>query len=107
MTRHAPMERGDIDRLRRAVAELGERLSTSEGNKKKYDDVKPKFEELFGKLESGEISAAVQGRLSAFSHALEIGDTPALAKLKTEMQSWDWDNNKTWIMALKLVFPRI
>jgi hypothetical protein len=100
------MGMNELGLVRRALDSLMERTLAMDGNRKKYEDAKSKMEELYGKLERGEISPTVQAKLIGFGEALEGGDSNTLAKIKTEIQSWDWDMNKSWIMAIKLIYPR-
>ena len=101
------MNAGEVERLRRALSGLTERSLAADGNRKKYEETKTKFEELWTKLERGEVSPTVQAKLTAFAQALETGDAAVIARVKSDLQTWDWETNKGWIMALKLIFPRI
>ena len=100
------MNPGDVDQVRRAMTSLLER-SAADGNRKKYEESKAKFEELWARLEKGEVSPTVQVKLLAMAQALEAGDTVVLGRVKADLQTWDWETNKSWIMALKLIFPRV
>ncbi len=101
-----PMSPMDVEQVRRAVTSLVER-SVADGNRKKYEESKAKFEELWARLERGDVSPTVQIKLLAMAQALEAGDAVVLGRVKADLQTWDWDTNKSWIMALKLIFPRV
>ena len=101
------MNAGELSLVRRAFDGLNERALGGEGNKRKWEETRMRLEECYGKLEAGEVSPTVQGKVVTFAQALENGDVATLTKIKTEKQTWDRDNNKAWIMAMKLIFPKI
>ena len=97
----------DVDQVRRTMMSLLERSFAADGNRKKHEEAKAKFEELWARLEKSEISPTVQVKLLAMAQALEAGDAVVLGRVKADLQTWDWETNKSWIMALKLIFPRV
>jgi hypothetical protein len=97
----------DVDQVRRTMMSLLERSFAADGNRKKHEEATAKFEELWARLEKSEISPTVQVKLLAMAQALEAGDAVVLGRVKADLQTWDWETNKSWIMALKLIFPRV
>ena len=77
-----------------------------ETNRRKLDDLTKKNEELYEKLTSGQISSTTQEKLRDMCRAVEMGDYGTASRIRVDMSSTDWDRNKNWLMAIKMLLPK-
>ncbi|KAH7647951.1 hypothetical protein FG379_001013 [Cryptosporidium bovis] len=73
---------------------------------RKKMDAQKKFDELFEKLRSGNISDSVSSKLVNLCKSIQTGDFSTANKIHIDLSSTEWENNKNWLMALKRIIPK-
>jgi len=69
--------------------------------RRELDDASKKIGALLWKLNEGEISPSVGGKLQQMCAALDIGDYPTVGHVQVQMTTSDWDECAAWLTALK------
>lgn len=75
--------------------------NTSAVGKRKMGDVNKRLGQLFERLNHNDISAQACGKLLQLCTALDGGDFAAASDLQVALTTYDWDENSTWIVAIK------
>lgn len=71
------------------------------GKRKELDDASKKLGALLWKLNKGEVSPGVAGKLQQMCGALDMGDFGSVGHLLVQMTTSDWDECDPWLTALK------
>ncbi|CAE7256820.1 sec31 [Symbiodinium sp. KB8] len=74
--------------------------SSQDNNPKKREDVLKKLEELYTKLQTGQLKTATSQKVLQLAKAMEAQDYATAQKVQQEL-SVDWDTNKSWLMGVK------
>jgi hypothetical protein len=64
-------------------------------------EAETKLEELYRKLESGEMAASEAERVMAMTQAFSAGDCPTALSIQMELVKSAWEANKTWLPVVK------
>ena len=64
-------------------------------------EAETKLEELYRKLESGEMAASEAERVMAMTQAFSAGDCPTAMSIQMELVKSAWEANKTWLPVVK------
>ena len=100
-----PMSASDVGVVRRVLGGLVE-ASAADGNKRKYEDMRSKITDLISSCETGGLSISVQEKLLVLCRCVEAGDSGGANRVRIELSSSDWDANKNWLMAVKILLPK-
>jgi len=65
------------------------------------EDVNKRLGQLFERLNHNDISGQACDKLLQLCTALDGGDFAAAGDLQVALTTHDWDENSTWIIALK------
>jgi len=80
--------------------------ATQGGNVKKRDDIAKRLEELYGKLEVGQVKTIAGQKLIQVVQAVEAKDYAAASRVvQLELSKIDWEQNKSWVTGLKWLLP--
>jgi len=80
--------------------------SAQDGNMKKRDDIAKRLEELYGKLEVGQVKTVTAQKLIQVVQAVEAKDYAAAGRVvQLELSKIDWEQNKNWVTGLKRLLP--
>ncbi|CAE7266683.1 SEC31A [Symbiodinium natans] len=79
--------------------------SSQDNNPKKREDIMKKLEELYGKLQTGQLKTATSQKVLQLAKAMEAQDYATAQKVQQEL-SVDWDTNKSWLMGVKRLITR-
>jgi protein transport protein SEC31 len=69
--------------------------------RRELDDASKKIGALLWKLNEGEISPSVAGKLQQMCAALDMGDFATVGHIQVQMTTSDWDECAAWLTALK------
>ncbi|KAG7674441.1 hypothetical protein KSW81_000096 [Nannochloris sp. 'desiccata'] len=69
--------------------------------RRELDDASKKIGALLWKLNQGEISPSVAGKLQQMCAALDMGDFATVGHVQVQMTTSDWDECAAWLTALK------
>jgi len=93
-----PMPPHDLAHVRNVFTLLLD--SSQDNNPKKREDVLKKLEELYTKLQTGQLKTATSQKVLQLAKAMEAQDYATAQKVQQEL-SVDWDTNKSWLMGVK------
>lgn len=99
-----PMAAHDLAHVRNVLQMLLD-ASAQDGNMKKRDDIAKRLEELYSKLQNGQIKTAAAEKVLQLVKSVEAQDFASANRLQQELCSVDWDQNKTWLMGMKRLIP--
>lgn len=69
--------------------------------KREVEDSSKKLGALFWKMNMGEVSQSVAGKLLQLCQALDAGDFVTATHLQVSLTTSDWDECSAWLTALK------
>jgi protein transport protein SEC31 len=69
--------------------------------RRELDDASKKLGALLWKLNEGEISPSVAGKLQQMCAALDMGDFATVGHVQVQLTTSDWDECAAWLTALK------
>lgn len=72
---------------------------------KKREDIAKRLEELYSKLQAGQIKTAASQKVLQMVKSVENQDNQAAHKMLTELCQMDWDQNKNWLQGVKRLVP--
>lgn len=98
-----PMAAGDLQRVQ---ATLGMYLQGQSGNTRMYEDISKRLEELYAKLQSGNMKNTGQSKVMQLIQALEAQDFATAGKTHMELTQMDWTENKNWLQGVKRLIPQ-
>jgi len=64
-----------------------------------------RMEDLFTKLQSGQLKTSSSQKLLQLAQALDAQDGASASRLQQELLAVDWEANKFWLMGLKRLIP--
>jgi protein transport protein SEC31 len=99
------MQPHDLQSVRNTLGMLLE-SSAQDGNMKKRDDIAKRLEELYAKLQAGQIKTIASQKVLELVRQVEQQNYPGAAKLQQELMACDWELNKNWLMGLKRIVPQ-
>lgn len=99
-----PMPPHELQHVRGTLSTLLDVLAGQDPNPKKREDIAKRLEELYGKLQAGQIKTATSQKVLALVKAVEAQDHAASSRIQQELYQTDWDINKSWLMGLKRLF---
>ncbi|EEA06563.1 uncharacterized protein CMU_012370 [Cryptosporidium muris RN66] len=73
---------------------------------RKQADAQKRFDELFDKLKTGNITDHVSNQVVKLCQAMQSGDFVAAHKIHIDLSSSEWEHNKNWLMAFKRILPK-
>lgn len=79
--------------------------SAQDGNMKKRDDIAKRLDELYAKLQAGQIKTAASQKVLQMVKAVENQDFQSANRIQMELCTSDWDSNKNWLMGIKRLLP--
>lgn len=79
--------------------------SAQDGNTKKRDDIAKRLDELYVRLQSGQIKTVASQKVLQMVKAVEAQDYDKANKLQQELCACDWEQNKNWLMGVKRLIP--
>lgn len=97
-----PMAAADVQRVQ---ATLGMYLQGQAGNTRMYEDISKRLEELYVKLQTGNMKNAGQSKLLQLVECLERQDFVTAGKTHMELTTMDWTENKNWLQGVKRLIP--
>jgi len=80
--------------------------SSQDGNAKKREDIAKRLEELYGKLQTGQLKTAVSQKVLQMVKAVEAQDYTAANKMQQELCAVDWDQNRNWLQGVRRLIPQ-
>jgi len=80
--------------------------SSADGNQKKREDIAKRLEDLYSKLQTGQIKPQAAQKVLTLVKAIEAQDYPSANKVQLELCTCDWDQNKNWLMGMKRLIPQ-
>lgn len=98
-----PMAAGDVQRVQ---AVLGMYLQGQSGNTRMHEDISKRLEELYTKLQTGNMKNSGQAKVMQFIQCLEAQDFAAAGKTHVELTTMDWTENKNWLQGVKRLIPQ-
>jgi len=98
-----PMAPHDLTHVKNVFTMLLE--ASNESNPKKREDIVKRLEELYTKLQTGQLKTACSQKVLQLAKSLEAQDYATATKVQQELFSTDWDANKSWLMGLKRLIP--
>jgi len=99
-----PMPHHDLTYVQNVLSMLLE-ASAQDGNMKKKEDNAKRLEDLYSRLQSGQIKTAKAEKVLQMVKAVEAQDYVTATKLQIELCSSDWEANKYWLTCLKRLVP--
>jgi len=79
--------------------------SSADGNAKKREDISKRLEDLYVKLQHGQVKTAASQKLLQLVKAVEASDYPGANRLQMELFNLDWEQNKFWLVGVKRLIP--
>ncbi|KAF4663760.1 protein transport protein S31 [Perkinsus chesapeaki] len=107
-----PMAPAEVANCQRVLNQLLE-INCQDGNRRKREDLTKRLDELYTKLQSGDISETAQEKVKELCTAIDAQDFNAAKRivvgrlwgLPTDLSAHDWDHNKNWVMGLRRLMP--
>lgn len=79
--------------------------SAQDGNVRKRDDIAKRLEELYSKLQTGQMKTAASQKVLQLVQAVEQNDFASANRIQMELCTIDWEMNKGWLMGVKRLMP--
>lgn len=98
-----PMAPHDVTHVRNVFTMLLD--ASQDGNAKKREDISKRLDELYMKLQEGQLKTACSQKVLQLAKAMEAQDYATASKVQQELFSVDWDANKSWLMGVKRIIP--
>lgn len=98
-----PMAPHDVTHVRNVFTMLLD--ASQDGNAKKREDISKRLDELYMKLQEGQLKTACSQKVLQLAKAMEAQDFATVSKVQQELFSVDWDANKSWLMGVKRLIP--
>lgn len=99
-----PMAAHDLSYVRNVLTMLLDASST-DGNVRKREDNSKRLDELYAKLQQGQVKTDTAQRVLALVKAVEAQDYASAQKSLQELTSNDWDTNRNWLTAVRRIIP--
>lgn len=94
----------DLQRVKNVMGMLLD-ASAQDGNAKKRDDIAKRLEELYMKLQTGQVKTTSSAKVLQMVEAVEGQDYAAAVRIQNDLCSSDWDSNKVWLQGVKRLIP--
>lgn len=94
----------DLSYVRNVLTMLLDASST-DGNVRKREDNSKRLDELYAKLQQGQVKTDTAQRVLALVKAVEAQDYASAQKSLQELTSNDWDTNRNWLTAVRRIIP--
>lgn len=98
------MSPADLGRVQQALGALLQH-SAQDGNVRKRDDNQKRLDELYSKLQQGQMKPDAQQKVLQMINFLEGQDFVSAARVVKELSTMDWNMNKNWIMGVQRIIP--
>jgi len=98
-----PLPPHDVTHVRNVFTMLLD--ASQDGNAKKREDISKRLDELYVKLQNGQLKTACSQKVLQLAKAMEAQDYGTASKVQQELFSVDWDANKSWLMGVKRLIP--
>ncbi|EER05343.1 conserved hypothetical protein [Perkinsus marinus ATCC 50983] len=99
-----PMAAADVSNCQRVLNQLLE-INCQDGNRRKREDLTKRLGELYGKLQSGDISETAQEKVKELCAAVDAQDFNTAKRLVADLSAHEWEHNKNWVMGLRRLMP--
>merc|ERR1719189_2869139 len=76
-------------------------MSSQDGNARKKEDHIKRLEDLYNKLQSGQMRTAASQKVLHLVKSVEAQDYKGANKTMQELSAIDWDQNKNWIQGVR------
>merc|ERR1712174_2123 len=93
-----PMPAHEVAHVQNVLGMLLDSTS-ADGNQKKREDIAKRLEDLYARLQAGQIKPQAAQKVLTLVKAIEAQDYPAANKVQLELCTCDWDQNKNWLMG--------
>lgn len=100
-----PMPAHEVTYVRNVLTMLLEASAAQDANPRKREANAKSLEDLYTKLQSGQIKTASSTNVMNMVKAVESQDFATANRIQVELSTSDWDQNKTWLMAVKRILP--
>jgi len=70
------------------------------------DDCNKRLEDLYSKLQAGQIKNNTSAKVLELARAIERQDFPSAHKLQAELMTCEWETNKNWLQGVKRLVGR-
>lgn len=102
-----PMAPHEVSHIKGVLSMLLEASSqdNTPASMKKREDIAKRLEELYSKLQAGQIKTAASQKVLQMVKSVENQDNQAAHKMLTELCQMDWDQNKNWLQGVKRLVP--
>lgn len=101
-----PVAPGDLQRVQSVLGGLLQVNPAAAGNPRMYEDINKRLNELYEKLQTGNMKNASSAKVLEVVQALEVQDIAKANNLHRELSaSQDFSANKNWLQGLKRLIP--
>ena len=76
-------------------------VASQPAKKREMDDSSKRLGALFWKLNAGDVSPSVAGKLLQMAQALDAGEIATAMQINVGLTTSDWDECSNWLQALK------
>ncbi|KAF4672184.1 protein transport protein S31 [Perkinsus olseni] len=90
-----PMAAADVSNCQRVLNQLLE-INCQDGNRRKREDLTKRLNELYSKLQNGDISETAQEKVKELCAAVDGQDFHAAKRIVADLSAHEWDHNKNW-----------
>lgn len=99
---------GELEALASALNGLLEQVappSEAPVEARKRQDTQKRLEELYERLQAGQVKDADTEEVQAFAKAVAAKDFATAHAIHVKLAKGDWNSNKSWLMGLKRLLP--
>eukprot|EP00397_Hematodinium_sp_SG-2012_P002351 GEMP01002357.1.p1 GENE.GEMP01002357.1~~GEMP01002357.1.p1 ORF type:complete len:1041 (+),score=192.51 GEMP01002357.1:582-3704(+) len=101
-----PWNPQDVQFVQNILSNLLSTSTANDPNRRRYDDVLKRLNELYEKMQAGTLSQPVAAKVLELCQAVERQDFPSALKAQVELCSSGWEQNKNWLQGLKRIISR-
>lgn len=95
---HEQMSSQDLDELQCSFDAVLARISGSRGMR---DDTAERLQQLYSKLQAGEIPSPLQAQLLVIARSLSRSDDATAGRLVAKLSTEHWELHKDWLVSVK------
>lgn len=100
-----PMVAHELQHVRGVLGMLLE-ASAQDGNLRKRDTISQALDDLFHRLQTGQMKTTASQRVLQLVKAIEAQDYAGANQIQAELCKLDWESNKKWLPGLKRLIPQ-
>lgn len=101
---------GELDAIQHALGGLLEQVAPQEAHNpvavRKRQDIQKRLEELYARLQAGQVKDVDTEQVQAFANAVAAQDFATANSIHMKLSKGDWNSNRNWLMGLKRLLPR-